>query len=147
MTIPRLVLDTNVLLSALLFPSGSVSWLRRAWQSATIRPLASHDTTMELLRVLSYPKFRLAAGEQEDLIADYLPWCETVVVSQPPAVPACRDPADRPFLELALQCRADALVTGDEDLLDLATVFPVPILTPSAIRNLLEDRWESRSDE
>ena len=102
---------------------------------------------MELLRVLSYPKFRLTAGEQEDLIADYLPWCETVVVSQPPAVPACRDPADRPFLELALQCRADALVTGDEDLLALASVFPVPILTPSATRNLLEKGREARDEE
>lgn len=89
----------------------------------------------------------MTAGEQEDLIADYLPWCETVLVSQPPTVPACRDPADRPFLELALRCRADALVTGDEDLLDLATVFPVPILTPPAIRCLSEEGWEPRNDE
>ena len=134
MIVPRLVLDTNVLLSALLFPTGSVSWLRHAWQSETIRPLTSHDTTMELIRVLSYPKFQLTVGEQEELIADYLPWCETVVVPQPPTVPDCRDPADRPFLELALQGRADALVTGDKDLLALASLFPVPILTPQATR-------------
>ena len=135
MTVPRLVLDTNVLVSALLFPTGSVSWLRHAWQSKTIRPLASHETTMELIRVLSYPKFRLTAGEQQDLIADYLPCCETVVVSQPPAVPTCRDPSDRLFLELALQGRPAALVTGDDDLLALASAFPIPILTPHAARN------------
>lgn len=143
MTVPRLVLDTNVLLSALLFPTGSVSWLRSAWQSEPIRPLASHATTMELIRVLSYPKFQLTVGEREDLIADYLPWCETILVTHPPNVPICRDPSDRPFLELALGDRADALVTGDNDLLALAPVFAIPILTPHAARC----RWSQGSTD
>ena len=137
MTSLRLALDTNVLVSALLFSAGSLSWLRHAWQSETIIPLASQATTLELIRVLSYPKFRLTDHEREDLLADYLPWCETVIVSEPPAVPHCRDPFDRPFLELALVGRADALVTGDEDLLALAPEFPVPILTPRATRHRL----------
>ncbi len=137
MTRLRLVLDTNVLLSALLFPTGSLSWLRHAWQSEAVRPLASRDTTAELLRVLHYPKFRLTGDEREDLLSDYLPWCETVTVSQPPAVPECRDSSDRPFLELALLGQADALVTGDGDLLALASVFSVPILTPNATRDRL----------
>ena len=63
MTGTRLVLDTNVLLSALLFSTGSFSWLRRAWQSEAILPLASRDTTAELIRVLRYPKFRLTREE------------------------------------------------------------------------------------
>ena len=130
----RVVLDTNVLLSALLFPAGSLSWLRRAWQSASMVPLASRDTTTELIRVLSYPKFRLTDAERDDLLADYLPWCESVVVSNPPPVPSCRDPADRPFLELALVGQADALVTGDDDLLSLASGFSIPILTARAAR-------------
>ena len=138
MTLLRPVLDTNVLLSALLFPAGSLSWLRHAWHSETIIPLASQATTLELLRVLSYPKFQLTNYEREDLLADYLPWCETVTVSEPPAVPDCRDPFDRPFLELALAGRADALVTGDGDLLALAPEFPVPILTPAATRHRLD---------
>ena len=132
MTALRLVLDTNVLLSALLFPTGSLSWLRQAWQSEAILLLASRDTTTELLRVLLYPKFRLTDDEREDLLADYLPWCETVIVSEPPSVPDCRDPSDRPFLELALVGQADALVTGDSLLLALAPVFSVPILTPNS---------------
>ncbi len=56
MTPPRLVLDTNVLLSALLFHAGTLSWLRAAWQSEVIRPLASRDTTAELIRVHSCNK-------------------------------------------------------------------------------------------
>ena len=127
---PRLVLDTNVLLSALLFPAASLSWLRHAWQSEAIIPLASQATTLELLRVLSYPKFRLTEQEREDLLADYLPWCETVVVSDPPAVPHCRDPFDRPFLELAVAGSADALVTGDETCSPWPPFSPCPSSLP-----------------
>ena len=68
------------------------------------------------------------------MLADYLQWCETVVVSGSLTIPQCRDPFDRPFLELALAARADALVTGDKDLLALAAASPVPILTPSVFR-------------
>ena len=131
----RVVIDTNVLLSALLFHAGTLSWLRRAWQAVDIRPLSSRETTSELIRVLSYPKFDLSNDEQEDLLADYLPWCETVLISNPPDVPQCRDPFDRPFLELALTTQADALITGDNDLLSLAPVFPIPILTPRSFRD------------
>ena len=130
MSLLRIVLDTNVLISTLVFQSGTLSWLRKAWRRNAIRPLASRETTNELLQVLRYPKFGLSANERKKLLADYLPRCETVVVSDPPEVPECRDPSDRPFLELALIAQADALVTGDNDLIALATDFSIPILTP-----------------
>lgn len=130
MNLLRVVLDTNVLISALVFQSERLSWLREAWEKNAIRPLASRETMNELLQVLRYPKFGLSADERENLLADYLPWCETVVVSDPPEVPECRDPSDPPFLELALIAQADALVTGDNDLTTLATDFSIPILTP-----------------
>ena len=132
---PRIVLDTNVLLSALLFHAGVLSWVRHAWRTETFRPLASRDTAAELIRVLSYPKFRLTADEREELLNDYLPWCETVTMPTRIKVPQCRDPFDQPFLELALAAKADALVAGDKDLLALADRFPVPILTPDVFRS------------
>ena len=132
MTPARWVLDTNVILSALLFPSGRLTWLRDAWRVGIVVPLASRETTTELIRVLHYPRFDLTPGEREDLLADYLPHCESVTVSEPMTIPQCRDPGDRPFLELAVAGRADALVTGDKDLLALAQTFPIPILTPTA---------------
>ena len=135
---PRLVLDTNVVLSALLFPSGNLSWMRRAWMSDQLVPLVSRPTTTELLRVLCYPKFGLDDEEREDLLADYLPWCEVVTVSGTPIVPECRDPYDLPFLELALYANADALVTGDRDLLVLASSFSIPLVTANEARGLLE---------
>ena len=131
----RVVLDTNVAVSALLFASGRLAWLRSAWQEGLIRPLVSRATVTELLRVLAYPKFKLGAGEREELLADYLPWAETVQTPEdPPRMPACRDPFDLPFLILARAGKADALVTGVADLLALAGRFEVPILTPEALR-------------
>ena len=135
---PRIVLDTNVLLSTLLFHAGALSWLRLAWQSEAIHPLASHDTTTELIRVLSYPKFKLTSDEREDLLGDYLPWCETVTVPNKIKLPDCRDPFDRAFLALALTAKADALITGGKDLLVLSHLFAVPILTPAVFRDRMQ---------
>jgi putative PIN family toxin of toxin-antitoxin system len=100
--------------------------------------LASHDTTTELIRVLSYPKFKLTSDEREDLLGDYLPWCETVTVPNKIKLPDCRDPFDRPFLALALTAKADALITGDKDLLALSHLFAVPILTPAVFRDRMQ---------
>ena len=130
MTRPRVVLDTNVVLSALLFAGGTASRLRSGWQSGRFAPLASQTTADELVRALGYPKFRLSAAEREDLLADYLPCVQVVrIPDPPPAVPRCRDPADLPFLQLAVAGKARALVTGDQDLLAVAGTFGAcPIL-------------------
>lgn len=125
----RVVIDTNLVLSALVF-GGSAARLRLAWQSDRIIPLASKATITELIRVLSYPKFKLTQEEQEDLLADYLPFCETVLLPEKlPTIPKCRDPFDAPFLVLALVGNANYLVTGDRDLLCLVDSFACPIVT------------------
>ena len=114
----RVVLDTNVALSALVFGSGSAGRLRNAWQAGLFTPLVSTATARELVRVLAYPKFRLSAAGREELLADYLPYTTTVrIPDPPPKVPDCRDPFDVMFLELAVVGKAKALVTGDRDLL------------------------------
>lgn len=118
---PRVVLDTNVVLSALLFGGGPAAQLRAAWMGGQFLPLASPATAQELVRVLAYPKFKLTVGEQQDLLADYFPWTQVVRIPEPPpATPRCRDVFDLPFLQLAVAGKADALVSGDKDLLVLA---------------------------
>lgn len=127
---PRVVIDTNLALSALVFAQGRLTPLRQAWQAHRIQPLVSRVTAAELIRVLAYPKFRLTPEEQRELLADYLPYCKTVRIPEPPPkTPACRDPFDVPFLQLALAGKAKALVTGDRDLLSLARSFACPILS------------------
>ena len=120
----RAVLDTNVVLSALVFGGGAVGQVRRAWQQGAILPLASTATVQELVRVLAYPKFCLSQAEQDELLADYLPYTETVRIPQPPPqVPACRDVLDAPFMHLAVAGQARGLVAGDRDLLAIAPEF------------------------
>lgn len=128
-TVPRTVLDTNVVLSALLFGGGATARARQAWQGGLLLPLVSTATAQELIRVLAYPKFKLSAAEQQELLADYLPFAEVVTVPEPPPrVPDCRDPHDLPFLHLAVAGRAELLVSGDADLLALAATGVRPRL-------------------
>jgi putative PIN family toxin of toxin-antitoxin system len=127
---PRAVLDTNVVLPALLFTQGRLARLRLAWQQTGFHPLASTVTTRELMRALTYPKFKLTAEDQRELVADYLPYCTPVSMpATPPKTPPCRDPFDVPFLQLAIVGNADFLVTGDKDLLSLTGTIRCPIVT------------------
>ncbi|MFM7026804.1 MAG: putative toxin-antitoxin system toxin component, PIN family [Limnohabitans sp.] len=130
----RVVLDTNVVLSALVFRGGSAGQVRQAWQRGRVLPLASTATVQELVRVLAHPKFRLSRAEQDELLADYLPYAETVRIPQPPPrVSDCRDALDLPFMHLAVTGNAKVLVSGDRDLLAIAAEFErassCPIMT------------------
>ena len=55
---PRVVLGTHVVLSVLVFAQGRLAPLREAWQQARCAPLVSAVTTTELIRALTYPKFK-----------------------------------------------------------------------------------------
>jgi putative PIN family toxin of toxin-antitoxin system len=130
----RVVFDTNVVLSALLFTHGRLSWLVGHWQAGKCVPLVSHATAAELMRILSYPKFQLSANEQLEALASYIPYCEAVEVVKSCTV-LCRDPKDQPFLDLAQSGMADLLVTGDEDLLALVGQTEFVIETPEEYRS------------
>lgn len=135
---PRVVIDTNLVLSALVFTNGRLAVLRQAWQGQRCVPLVSKAATAELIRVLAYPKFKLDEAARQELLADYLPWCATVrIPNPPPDTPECRDPFDQPFLQLAVAGEADYLVSGDRDLLSLAGQLQCPILTAEAFMAVL----------
>ena len=137
MASPRVVIDTNIIVSALIF-GGKVSRLRLAWQDDLFIPLVSKATTTELIRVLAYPKFKLTPTEQEDLISDYILFCEAVTMpDRLPVIPECRDPFDVAFLLLAVVSEADYLVTGDRDLLSLKDNFSCPIITAEDFINII----------
>lgn len=134
---PRVVLDTNVVLSALVFVTGVTSSLRLRWQKGAFLPLVSTATVQELMRALAYPRFKLDAVAREELIADYLPFAEVVRIPDPaPATPACRDPFDLPFLQLAVAGKADVLVSGDRDLLVLSGTVSFAIVTPDGFATM-----------
>ena len=128
----RVVFDTNTVITALLFSKGRLAWLRTVWRQGTVVPLISKTTTEDIVRVLAYPEFHLDAAEQEELLGDFLPFAEIIEADLPTGeVPICRDKHDQKFLELAAAGEADALVTGDTDLLVLGEQFPIPIMRPA----------------
>ena len=129
----RVVFDTGTVVSALLFAHGQLAWLRAHWASGACTPLLSAATAAELTRVLAYPKFKLRADEQHELLGDYLPYVE--IVARPRRCPIlCRDPGDQPILDLAQGGGAVVLVSGDADLLSLAGQTAFDIESPAAYR-------------
>jgi putative PIN family toxin of toxin-antitoxin system len=127
------VFDTTVVVSALLFTSGRLAWLRAHWRAADALPLASRVTVQELTRVLRYPKFQLSSDSRDELLAEYLPYCEIIKVTRKSKL-SCREKNDQPFLDLAESGKADLLVTGDRDLLALAGQTRFLIETPATYR-------------
>ncbi len=127
---PRVVLDTSILVSALVFRSGPPGEIRRAWTDGRCLPLVSAETAGELVAVLRHAKFELSPAEQGELLGDFLPYGEVVrVPGGDHGLPACRDPDDLMFFRLAEAGRASFLVSGNKDILALAGVFAVPIVT------------------
>jgi len=133
----RVVLDTNIVLSALLFTNGRLAFIRHAWQQGRLTPLVCRQTVEELLRVLAYPKFKLTAAEREDLLADFLPHTQNASLPAcAPQLPQCRDAKDQVFLVLAHAANA-ALVSGDGDVLALKGEVTFPILSAQELAALL----------
>lgn len=114
----RVIADTNVVVSALLFP-GVTARMVDLWQSGAFVLLASGEIVTEYLRVLAYPKFELTENEVMALLHDEILPFATVVTPSSTFPPTCRDPDDDKFLACAAAGRADLIVSGDDDLLDL----------------------------
>ena len=135
----RAVLDTNVVVSALLF-SGPPSRLISAWQSGRLRLVVSAPILDEYIRVLAYPKFKLTNTEIRGLLEEELiPFMETVT-AVPTNVPDLRDPDDAKFITCAVAAGVRWLVSGDDDLLSLHHVESVDILSVTAFLQQLKRR-------
>ncbi|MGO9338483.1 MAG: putative toxin-antitoxin system toxin component, PIN family [Terracidiphilus sp.] len=129
----RAVFDTNVVVSAILFRTSRLAWLRAHWREGGAVPLVSPATARELTRVVGYSKFRLSEQFRLEALALYLPYCESLDPADKCPI-ECRDLKDQPFLDLAHSGKADLLVTGDEDLLALAGQTAFVIQTPEDYR-------------
>ena len=128
-TSERVVVDTNVFVSGLLRRSSVPG--RAAGRAMNAVLLVSQATIHELADVLAHEKFDRYAtlAERTQFLRLIASTAEFVpIVHQ---VRECRDPADDKFLELALNGRADVIVTGDTDLLAMHPWRGVAILSPA----------------
>jgi uncharacterized protein len=128
-TAQRAVLDPNVLISALLSPSGSPAALVKRWLAGEFELVISPELLAELSRALAYPKLRsrIPTEDATDFI-DLLNRAATTVEDPATSSQHSRDPGDDYLLALA-EASSAVLVTGDQDLLDLTEL---PILSPAA---------------
>ncbi len=126
----RAVLDTNVLLSGMLTRGVCEAVLDACLQSEVRTIVLSEEILREFARH-AREKFGIPP-DGVDLAIEFLR--RHVELVKPAALPrnTCRDQGDLPVLGTAVAARADVLVTGDRDLLDLGQVGGVPILSPRA---------------
>ncbi len=128
-TIRRAVFDTNVLISAYLWP-GTPRTALDIVRSGRCTLVSALQALEEFVRVLGYRKFGFSPDEIAPLVDD-LESLATLVRPRHTVRVITRDPTDNLFLEIALQGRCTALVSGDRHLLELRRYRTVRILTPA----------------
>lgn len=125
----RFVVDTNIIVSALLMPNSVPAVaLRLARRIGII--LQSQATIDELNRVLHRKKFDkyIAEANRLEFLTKFTQKAEFVEVHH--TVTICRDPNDNKFLELALSGSATLIVSGDNDLLVLSPFHEIVVMPP-----------------
>jgi putative PIN family toxin of toxin-antitoxin system len=136
----RIVLDTNVVISALLWRGPPYRVFQAARQQDRLRLFTSPALIEELAEVLLRPgptkRLALIGRTARQVLTDYL---EAVELLDPPPLPApiSRDPDDDAVLALAAAAKADLIVSGDADLLVLDTHAGIPIRTPAQALSLI----------
>ena len=128
----RLVIDSNVWIAALISPTGTARQLVHAVLDHDIDILMSEATFAELVSRLDRPKFdRYREQEAWNLFLSELVELALWHEDTGTATGISRDPDDDKFLALAVTGQADAIISGDRDLLELAAHEGVPVLSPA----------------
>lgn len=124
---PRVVLDTNVLVSAFLTPRGASAQLLLKLREGAYELVASPLLLAELERVLRREKFRRYVTLDEATVFVELIQGIAELAEDPdlPAEPMSEDPGDEYLIALARHARVDALVSGDPHVLRLRSRIPV----------------------
>ena len=132
----RVVLDTNVFLSALISPHGPSDAIYRAWRAARFEIVTSAAQLDELTRASRYPRFKsILQPHRVGAMVNNLQ--RAIVLDSLPSVGEADDPFDTFLLAMAVGGDADYLVTGDlrAGILQLGHIGRTRILTPAAFRD------------
>ena len=136
----RAVVDTNILVRAVIQPAGAVGPVLMRLRQGDYTLLYAQLLLEELVDVLNRPrirdKYQLADQDIQAVIGLILLRGEAVLPQE--RITACRDPKDDKFLEVAVAGEADVIVSGDDDLLVLHPFAGIPILSPSAFLRMLD---------
>ena len=135
----KVVIDTNVLVSAVISKDSSPADVVRLAILGEIENYTSEDTLAEVERILNSEKVlqRIRREHKDDIIRIY----RLISIKVSPKIRVNvieRDPSDNKFLEAALEAKADFIITGDHHLLELREFRGVKILSPSDFLKLLK---------
>jgi putative PIN family toxin of toxin-antitoxin system len=135
-----IVLDTNVVLDIFHFHDPAVAPLGAHLAAGRLVCLGDAYTLAEFERVLTYARLAIPVVQAEEILRAYRALVRFSPGSGSPyALPACRDPDDQPFLELAAREKARWLVSKDKKILELAYsrryALPFAILSPHRLRD------------
>lgn len=127
------MIDTSVLISALISRRSTTSAVLSALRNGRFTAIYSIELIVELIEVLERPIFR---EKYHILPEDIMSVINLIRLRGELVIPdkkmeLCRDPKDDKFLEAALEGRADCIVSGDADLLDMVSFENIPILRPA----------------
>jgi putative PIN family toxin of toxin-antitoxin system len=142
----RVVLDTNVLISATLIRDGNEDRILRAWLRGAFEVVASPQMLQELGRALFYEKLRRLRWMSEPEVVSLLRLFaqEAVMVAGEISASACRDPDDNKFLAAAAEGGAQYVVSGDKALLEVKRYRGAQIVTPAAFLRILRDAEKAK---
>ena len=126
----RVVLDTNILISALITRNTPPDKLYQAWLRGEIGLVISDAQVAEIYDVLSRPRLRrFLDADEADAIAENIA-TRALVITELPVVNVSPDPKDNPVLASAIAGKAELVVSGDKKhMLDLGEVEGIPIVT------------------
>ena len=127
----RTVLDTNVLISALIL-KGPTNQIADLWKQKKFVWLISKNIAQEYLRVLAYPKFKLSVNEIKTLAEqEIFPFTMAVDILKEPKKIVLKDPSNDHFLACAFEGKADYLVSSDEHLISIKVYGKTKIISVS----------------
>jgi putative PIN family toxin of toxin-antitoxin system len=138
----RAVVDTNILVRAVIKPHGTVGPVLLRLRQGDYTLLYAQSLLEELIDVLNRPrihdKYRLTDQDIQTVVRLILLRGEAVMLPEKGQITACRDPKDNKFLDVAVAGKADVIVSGDQDLLTLHPFAGIPILPPAAFLQMLD---------
>lgn len=139
----RVVLDANVLVSAILSPREAPAQILQAWQAEEFDVVISDAILAEIGRVLRYPKIARRHRWSREQLHTFLDDLAHIAIPTPGELTLAvitNDPPDNRYLECAVEGDVDYIVSGDNDLLELGTYKGIKILTPRAFLDILQQQ-------
>jgi putative PIN family toxin of toxin-antitoxin system len=143
----RVVLDTNIIVSSVISKKGAPFLLIHTWHESRFVLITSESIIKEAQRVLSMPKVKDTFHLTDTQITRFVETLQKDSILVPGKASTqgtiSDDPSDEMFLAAALDAKADFIISGDKHLLNLQIFQDIPIVTPRAFLNYLEQETSS----